>query len=142
MRTEPERELVRTIVPFAPPALLVAFIVGTLAAGPDAGSSAAIGVLVVSANLVAQAFSIAWAARISPTAVAAVGLGGFAVRIVTILLLLLALERFAFFSAVAFVLAVVPATIAVLGLELRQLSGRWTSELWSLPATGEERTAS
>jgi hypothetical protein len=140
VRTDPERELVRRILPFAPVAVALAFGIGSIAGGVDAGASAAIGIVVVSSNLVAQGFSIAWAARISPVAVAAVGLGGFVVRIGILFVLLILLDRLAFFSALAFVLAVVPTTIAVLAVEMRLVSGRWGSELWTLPSR-EEPTA-
>jgi hypothetical protein len=130
---EPERELVRRVVPFSIPALAIAFVAGALLGGPDAGWSAALGVAVVLANFFAYAFSLAWAAAISPTAVFAVGLGGFLVRIAVIVAILVALNSLSWFSAVAFVLAVVPATILLLGFEMKVLSGRMQADMWRFP---------
>jgi ATP synthase protein I len=128
---EPERELVRRAVPFVPVALLVAYSLGALADGSGAGWSAALGVAVVTANFVASALSIAWAAGISPTLVFAVALGGFFMRMVVIVIVLVGLNTLSWFSPAAFALSVVPATIVLLVFEARVLSGRMQAELWS-----------
>jgi ATP synthase protein I len=120
---EPEWEIVRRVLPFGPPAILLALGAGLLASGWDAGLSAAIGVTVVYVNSVVHGLSLAWGARISPTALYAVGLGGFIVRLGTVLGLLFALDRLSFFSPIAFLLAVVPATALLLVYEMRLLSG-------------------
>jgi hypothetical protein len=128
---EPERLVLRRILPFAAPAALAAFVLGTVLAGRDAGWSALIGVAIVAANLIASAVPLAWAARISATAVATVVMGGFVVRLGVILLVLLALDGSSWFSASAFVAAVVPATIGVLVAEMRLLADRRTqADLW------------
>jgi hypothetical protein len=63
---------------------------------------------------------MARAARISVTAIAAVGMGGFIVRLAAIVSLMFVLDRFAsWFSPLAFGLAVIPATILLLAYELR-----------------------
>lgn len=129
---EPERELVRRALPFAPPATAVAFAAGALAAGWGAGWSAAAAVGVVAANLVAHGLSLAWAARISPTFLFAVGLGGFVVRLAVILAVMAGLNALPWFSPVAFAAAVVPATVLLLGFEIRVLSGRLQADLWRL----------
>jgi len=133
---EPERELVRRALPLAAPVEVVAFAVGTLVAGTDAGWSAAIGIAVVAANFAAHGLSIAWAARISPTVLFAVGLGGFAVRLAVIVGLLAALNQLTWFSTVAFVAAVVPTTILLLVYEMKVLSGRMQVDLWRFPSEG------
>lgn len=133
---EPERELVRRALPFALPAAAAAFVVGALVSGTDAGWSAAIGIGVVAANFVAHGRSIAWAARISPTALLAVGVGGFAVRLAVIVALMVGLDRLSWFSTVAFVAAVVPATILLLAFEMKVLSGRMQVDLWRFPSEG------
>jgi ATP synthase protein I len=120
---EPEWEIVRRVLPFGPPAILLALGAGLLASGWDAGLSAAIGVTVVYVNSVVHGLSLAWGARISPTALYAVGLGGFIVRLGAVLGLLFALDRLSFFSPIAFLLAVVPATALLLVYEMRLLSG-------------------
>jgi ATP synthase protein I len=128
---EPEREMVRRALPYAVPALALGLALGTILGGWGAGWSAAIGVAIVALNLVAHGLSLAWAARISPTMVLAVGLGGFALRLGTILVVLILLNRLPWFSAAAFVAAVVPATILLLVYEAKLLSGRMQVDLWA-----------
>lgn len=128
---EPEREMVRRALPYALPALIVALAAGVLLDSWNAGWSAAIGIAVVAANLVAHGLSLAWAAKISPTMVFAVGMGGFALRLATILIVLLVLNGLPWFSPVAFVAAVVPATLLLLVFEGKVLSGRMQADLWT-----------
>jgi hypothetical protein len=135
--TAPERELVRRVLPFALPALAVAYGAGALVS-TDVAWSAMIGVVVVLANFVAHALSMAWAAGVSPVVIVAVGLGGFAVRLAAIFVALLLLDRLAWFSPVAFVAAVVPATVALLAFEAKVLSGRLQADLWTFPAASTE----
>jgi hypothetical protein len=138
--TEPERELIRRVLPFALPAIAVAYAAGALASA-GAARSAAIGVTVVVANFVAHGLSLAWAAKISPTVLVGVGLGGFAVRLGTIVVALLLLDRISWFSPVAFAAALVPSTFALLAFEAKVLSGRLQGDLWRFPAgpTGVQR---
>jgi hypothetical protein len=130
---EPERELVRRALPFAPVAGIVAFGVGALVAGVDAGWSALIGVAVVAANFVAYGLSVALAARISPMILMAVGLGGFVVRLGVIVAILAGLTTLAWFSALAFLAAVVPTTVLLLVFEMKTISGRLQADLWRFP---------
>jgi hypothetical protein len=127
---EPERELVRRVLPFVPPALIAAFVIGWLAGGSGAAWSAAIAVAVVAANFVAFALSIAWAARTSPTMLAIVAVGGYVVRLIIFTLLLIGLNTLEWFSPLAFVLALMPAVIALLIYEAKILSGRMQADLW------------
>ena len=128
---EPEREMVRRAAPWALPAAAIALGLGAITGGWDAGWSAAIGVGIVTLNLVAHGLSMAWAARISPTMIFAVGMGGFVLRLATIAITLLLLNQLSWFSPLAFALAVVPATILLLIYEARVLSGRMQVDLWS-----------
>ena len=138
---EPERELVRRALPFFIPAFALAFAIGALMGGRDDAWSAALGIVVVAANFAANGLSLAWAARISPNVLFGVAMGGFAVRLGAVLVVMLLLNRLAFFSPVAFIAALVPATIALLVLEIRLLSGRFAADLWTLPSgsTGAQR---
>lgn len=138
MTTAPERELVRRVLPLALPAFVIAFVAGAFVSA-DVAWSSTIGVGVVLANFVSHALSMAWAAGVSPVALVAVGLGGFAVRLAAIFVALLLLNRLAWFSPGAFVAAVVPATIALLAFEAKVLSGRLQADLWTFPATTEVR---
>lgn len=125
MRTsEPEKLVLRRIVPFAPVAAVIAFSLGAAFGGSSVGWSAVIGVGVVTANLVATAYPLAWAARISPSAMYLAVMGGFVVRLLVVLLVMVALDATAWFSPLAFVATVVPATIAVLVAEMRLLMDR------------------
>jgi len=128
---EPERDLVRRLLPFSIPAAAAAFLLGAVASGAGAGWSAALAIAVVAGNLLLSGLSIAWAAGISPVALYAVALGGFMVRLTVFLVLLVLLSRFDWFSPVAFTAAFVPATLGLLVAEMRVLaSPKLQSELW------------
>jgi hypothetical protein len=132
---DPEREMVRRALPFAPPAVLLALVGGAAIAGWNVGWSAAIGVAVVVLNFVANGLSLARAARISLMALYAVAMVGFVVRLGAIVAIMAILNRVEFFSPLAFGLAVVPATILLLVFEMRLLAGGLGTEL-RLPGTG------
>jgi len=134
----PERELIRRISPFALPVAIVAFAVGALFGGSDAGWSAAIAIAVVYLNFVAHGWSLAWAASISPVMLYAVGLAGFILRLGVIVAIIAVLDQLAWFSVVAFVAALVPSTIVLLVVEGKLLSGRMQADLWTLPAGRRE----
>jgi len=127
---EPELQLVRKIAPWGLPATAVAFAVGFLFGGAGAAWSAAIGTAVVTLNLVAHGLSMARAARVSLVAVYAVGLGGFVLRMAVIVALMFGLNAFGWFSPLAFGLAVVPATIALLTYEMKLMASGVGRELW------------
>ena len=130
-RAEPERELMRRIVPFALPASAVAFAAGYLADGAGAAWSAVIAIALVTANFVANAGSLAWAASISPAMIAMVALGGFVLRLGIIVAVIVLLQQLAWFSLAAFLAALVPATVALLVVEMKLLSGRMQGDLWT-----------
>jgi len=138
---EPERELVRRVLPFAAPAFALALVIGALVGGRDVAWSAALGIVVVAVNFAANGLSLAWAARISPNVLFGVAMGGFVVRLGAVLVVMLLLDRLTFFSPTAFIAALVPATVALLVLEIRLLSGRFTADLWTFPtgSTGGHR---
>jgi hypothetical protein len=138
---EPEREMVRRALPFGPPAVLLALLVGAVASGWNVGWSAAIGVAVVSANFIAHGLSLARAARISLTALAAVAMGGFVVRLGVILGFMLLLNQFEWFSPLAFGLAVVPATVLLLSYELKLMAGGLAQGLQIPPPESAMRAA-
>jgi hypothetical protein len=126
---EPERAIVHKVVPFGPPAALVALLIGGLVVDWGAGSSAAIGVGVVVANAIANAVLLSRAARISLTAYSAAVMGGFIVRLAVIVAIMFALNRLDWFSSLAFGLAVVPATILLLAYEMKLVAGGLGQEL-------------
>lgn len=131
---EPERELVRRALPFAVPASLLALVAGGVARGWGVGWSAAIGILVVGANAVVNAWALTRAARISLTAYAAAAMGGFVIRLGVIVAIMFGLNRLAWFSPLAFGLAVVPATVLLLAYEMKLLAGGLGQELYATRA--------
>ena len=133
---DPERELIRRIAPFALPAAVIAFAIGALAEGADAGWSAAIGIAVVTGNFIANGLSTAWAATISLVLLYAVGLCGFVIRLGVIVAIIAVLDQTQWFSVVAFVAAVVPSTIVLLGAEMKLLSGRMQADMWDFSGVG------
>jgi hypothetical protein len=128
---EPERELIRRITPFAPLAAVAAFAIGALVGGRDAGSSAAIAVVIVYVNFLATAYSLVWAAKISATLVSIVALGGYVGRLIVYTLALLGLNQLAWFSPLAFILALMPTTIGLLVYEAKALSGSMRADMWN-----------
>ena len=130
---EPEHELVRRLLPYSLPAFAVAALTGGLLGGAGAAWSAGIAVIVVTVNFVGNAYSVSWAARIGPTVLMAVGLGGFMVRLATLTVALLLLDRLGWFSPLAFTAAFVPTTIALLAVEMKLLAGRMQADLWYFP---------
>ncbi len=132
-RVEPEHELIRRVLPYAAPATALALLIGGLLDGWGAGWSAGIGVAVVVLNFVAHGLSMAWAARISPTLMMAVGLGGFGVRFGVLVGIMVLLNTLPWFSPVAFAAAVVPATVLLLAFEGKLISGRMQGDLWIEP---------
>ena len=136
----PERELIRRISPFALPAAVAAFALGTLLDGTDAGWSAAIAIAVVYLNFVAHGASLALAGSISPSVLYAVGLGGFLVRLGVIVAVIALLQQTDWFSIVAFIAALVPSTVALLVVEMKLLSGRMQADLWT-DASGRREAA-
>lgn len=104
-------------------ALPIAIGAGYAAGGRDAAASAGLGLVVVVGNFAAHGLSLAWAAGISVVAVQVAALGGFVVRMGVITGLLFALDRTAFFSPLVFGLAVVAATVSLLGYEAKLVAG-------------------
>lgn len=120
--TRPELELVRRAIAPGLIAIPVALGLGWAIAGRDAGLSAGLGALVVLANFVANGASLAFASRISLTAVHGVALGGVVIRLGVIVAILFALDPTAWFSPAAFGAAAVPGTLALLAYEARLVS--------------------
>jgi ATP synthase protein I len=133
---EPERALIRRVSPFAVPAAVLAYAVGALFGGADAGWSAVIAVALVYLNFVANALSISWAASVSPTLVSIVALGGYVVRLIIYTVALVLLNQLSWFSPVAFALTLVPAIVGLLIFEAKALSGRMQADLWTFDRAG------
>jgi hypothetical protein len=113
--------------------IVVAGALGWLISGVDAAWSAAVGVAIVALNFAAHGLSLAWASTISVSAVFAVALGGFAVRLGIVVGAMFALDTLESFSPLAFGLAVVPATLLLLAFEA-QLVSRGLGATLEIPA--------
>ncbi len=138
MTPAPERELIRRILPFALPAAILAFAIGTFAGDSDAGWSAVAAIAVVTVNFVTHGWSLALAATISPMVLYAVGLGGFIVRLGIIVAIIAVLDQQAWFVLPAFLAALVPSTVALLVFEMKLLSGRMQAEMWTFAGERSE----
>jgi hypothetical protein len=115
--------MVRRALAPAAIAVPVAFGLGTAAGDSSTGVSAALGVVVVFLNFAGHGLSLAWAAGISLGAVHAVALGGVVLRLGVIVAVMFALDARSWFSPLAFGLAVVPGTIALLAFEAKLMLG-------------------
>jgi hypothetical protein len=104
-------------------ALPVAIGLGYAFGGSGAAWSAAIGIAVVLSNFVAHGLSLAWASGVSIGTVHAVSLGGVVLRLGVMVGLMFALNTLAWFSPLAFGLAVVPGTLALLAYEAKLVAG-------------------
>ncbi len=137
--TEPEALIVRKTAPYGPPAVALALLVGAFTASWGVGWSAALGVAVVWLNIIASGLSLSRAARVSLTVLYAVAMGGFVVRMAIIVAIMAGLNQLDWFSPLAFALAVVPATLMLLGLEMKLLAGGLGQELQIPPPPSSVR---
>ncbi|MDP1821374.1 MAG: ATP synthase subunit I [Acidimicrobiales bacterium] len=119
---EVERELafdmLKRGVWFAPAVLLLA----TIAWGPDGASSAAVAIALVVVNLVLAALGLSWAAKVSLTAIMAVSLGGFAVRMGLVCAVLFAVRDASWIHLTALGVTVLVTHLGLLFWELRFVS--------------------
>jgi len=119
---EVERELafdmLKRGVWFAPAILLLA----TLIWGTQGTSSAAVAIALVAVNLLLAALALSWAAKISLTAIMAVSLGGFAVRMGLVSAVLFAVRNAAWVNMTALGITVLVTHLGLLFWELRYVS--------------------
>jgi hypothetical protein len=98
-------------------------LVAALARGADGAASAALGLALLVLNLFVAAVTIAWAARRSPGVLMAVALGGFLLRMATILVvMLLADALFGWADVVVLGITLFLAHLGLLFWELRSVS--------------------
>ena len=97
--------MVRRVVLPSVAAFVVAGGVAWALDGSGAAVSAALGVAVVFCNFAVHGWSLAWASKVSVTAVHVVALVGPIVRIAVIVGLMFALETTGWFSVIAFATA-------------------------------------
>ena len=119
---EVERELafdmLKRGVWFAPAILVLA----TMAWGTSGTSSAAVAIALVVVNLLLAATALSWAAKISMTAIMAVSLGGFGVRMGLVTAVLFAVRDASWIDMTALGITVLVTHLGLLFWELRYVS--------------------
>ena len=119
---EVERELafdmLKRGVWFAPAILVLA----TLVWGTQGASSAALAIALVVVNLLLAAVALSWAAKVSLTAIMAVSLGGFAVRMGLVTAVLFAVRDATWIDMTALGITVLVTHLGLLFWELRYVS--------------------
>ncbi|MGQ0830793.1 MAG: ATP synthase subunit I [Microthrixaceae bacterium] len=119
---EVERELAFDMVKrgvWLAPAVVV---LATLVWGARGASSALVAIALVGVNLVLAALGLSWAAKISLTAIMAVSLGGFAVRMALVCGVLLAIRDATWINLTALGVTVLVTHLGLLFWELRYVS--------------------
>lgn len=120
--SSPELELVSDLLPKALPIAPVLLAVAAAFAGIDGALSAAVGVVLVAANLLLAAFSLAWAGRISLGLLMGVALGGYAVRISLLFLAVFLLRDLSWIHLPSLGLTLVITHLGLLFWELKYVS--------------------
>ncbi len=119
---EVERELafdmLKRGVWFAPAILLLATIIW----GTQGTSSAAVAIALVVVNLLLAALALSWAAKVSLTAIMAVSLGGFAVRMGLVTAVLFVVRDATWIDMTALGITVLVTHLGLLFWELRYVS--------------------
>ena len=118
----PEYELVGDLLRKALPVAPVAVAVGALFAGLDGALSAGVGVALVAGNLLLAAASLVWAGRISLGLLMGVALGGYAVRIGLLFLIVWLLQDLSWIHLPSLGLTLVVTHLGLLFWELRYVS--------------------
>ena len=119
---EVEREIATDLVKRAAMISPVVILVAGLVSGWDGALSAAIALAIVSVNFLIAAGSMSWAAKISPTAVGGVAVGGYVVRLGLILVALLLLRNVEWISMPWLGFTLVGAHLGLLFWETRYVS--------------------
>ena len=119
---EVERELAFNMLKrgvwFAP----AIFLLATIIWGTQGASSAAVAIALVVVNLLLAAFALSWAAKVSLTAIMAVSLGGFAVRMGLVTAVLFAVRDASWVHMTALGITVLVTHLGLLFWELRYVS--------------------
>jgi hypothetical protein len=103
---------------FMPAILLLA----TMIWGTQGASSAAVAIALVVVNLILAALALSWAAKVSLTAIMAVSLGGFALRMGLVTAVLFAVRDASWIHMTALGITVLVTHLGLLFWELRYVS--------------------
>jgi hypothetical protein len=115
VETELAGDMVKRALPAAPIIVLAALVLG----GASGAWSAALGVVVVAANFLLAAFSLSWAARVSPVALMATALGGFLVRMALLTAVILVVRHASWINLSAFAITILATHLGLLFWEMR-----------------------
>jgi hypothetical protein len=118
----PEYEVVGDLLRHALPVAPVIVAVAAAFAGIDGALSAAVGVALVAGNLLLAAASLVWAGRISLALLMGVALGGYAVRIGLLFLVVWLLQDLSWVHLPSLGLTLVVTHLGLLVWELRYVS--------------------
>lgn len=122
LATDPERALVTDMVRRGLPVAPVLIGLSAAVWGLDGAASSGFAILLVLANLVLSAASLAWAARISPAAIMATALGGFALRMVLLVVAVAAVRGQSWVAVVPLGVTIVVTHLGLLIWESRYVS--------------------
>ncbi len=100
---------------------LVALVAGAVRGGNGA-ASAGIAVAIVLVNLVLSALALSWAAKVSPTALMAVALGGFLVRMMLVSAVVFVVRDASWIDLPVLAIAILVTHLGLLFWELRYVS--------------------
>jgi hypothetical protein len=117
-----ERQLVGDMLRRGLPAVPVVVAAAAVGWGSDGALSAAYGLAVVAVNLLLSAAMLGWAARVSPTAMMATALGGFAVRMGLVFAALVAVRDQSWVAFVPLGITVLVSHLGLLFWETRYVS--------------------
>jgi hypothetical protein len=117
-----EREVVVDMVRRAAPVLPGLVLAAGLLRGGDGAYSAAFAVALVVGNFLVAAALLGWAARISPVAMAATAMGGFAGRLMMVTVAFLLVKDQAWVDVVAFGFTLILTHLGLLIWETRHVS--------------------
>ena len=119
---EVEREIAFDMVKRGVWVAPVIIVLATVIWGLQGTASAAVAIALVGINLVLAALGLSWAAKISLTAIMAVSLGGFAVRMALVCGVLLAVRHASWINLTALGITVLVTHLGLLFWELRYVS--------------------
>ena len=115
VETQLALDMLKHAVPFAPVVVLLSWLVW----GSRGAWSALLAVGVVVVNLLLSSISLAWAARVSPTALMGVALGGFLVRMMLVTAVVIAVKGTAWVDLTALAVAILVTHLSLLIWETR-----------------------
>lgn len=120
--TNPEKEIAADLLRKAPLAAPVVILIGWAFWGVDGAASAAVAVVVVCANLVLAAMSLAWAAKVSPAVLMGTALGGFLARMGLVSVVVIAVRNQGWANLTALAVTILVTHLGLLAWETKYVS--------------------